>query len=40
MASGWAIVAAYRLKRTRKIAQKEDSKNNKIEFNLSDISII
>ena len=40
MASGWAIVAAYRLKRTRKIAQKEDSKNDNKEFDLSNISII
>ena len=40
MASGWAIVAAYRLKRTKKIAINEESEENHIDFDFSDISMI
>ena len=40
MASGWAIVAAYRLKRTKKIAINEESEENHVDFDFSDISMI
>lgn len=40
MAGGWAIVAAYRLKRTKKIAINEESEENYNDFDFSDISMI
>jgi hypothetical protein len=40
MAGGWAIVAAYRLKRTKKIAINEESEENHNDFDFSDISMI
>ncbi len=42
MAAGWAIVAAYRLKRSKKMTQNQDveSSNKDYNFDFSDISMI
>jgi hypothetical protein len=42
MSAGWAIVAAYRLKRSKKMTQNQDgeSSNKDYNFDFSDISMI
>ena len=40
MAAGWAIVAAYRLKRTKKIEINEEAEDGESDFDFGSISII
>lgn len=40
MSAGWAIVAAYRLRKDRKLSQKEDDKKHEVEFDFGGISMI